>query len=69
MTKDEFTDWKSQEVTKQIFRLFQMKIEQGVEELSYVAGQDPGSDRQRVGKLEGLRAFTEITFYDLEDVQ
>lgn len=69
MTKDEFVDWKSQEVTKQIFKLFQRKIDQGIEELSYVAGQDPGSDRQRVGKLEGLRAFTEITFYDLEDVE
>lgn len=69
MTKDEFVEWKSQEVTKQIFKLFQNKINQGIEELSYVAGQDPGSDRARVGKLEGLRTFTEITFYDLEDVE
>lgn len=69
MTKDDFLSWKSNDVTKQIFKLFQAKVAQGVEELSYVAGQDPGNDRQRVGKLEGLRTFTDLTFYDLEDTE
>lgn len=69
MTKDEFVDWKSQEVTKQIFKLFQRKIEQGIDELSYQAGQDPGNDRAKVGKLDGLRTFTELTYDDLEDIE
>lgn len=67
ISKDEFLEWKSQSTSQLIMKLFSAKIKQGIEELSYVAGQDPGNDRQRVGKLEGLRTFTDLTYYDLEE--
>lgn len=69
MTKDDFLEWKSHPVTKQVMKLVELKIAQGKEELSMVAGQDPGTDRQRVGKLEGLRDVHELSFYDLEEVE
>ncbi len=67
MTKDDFTDWKSQHVTKEVFRLVEDLVKEGMDELSHVAGENPILDSRRVGKLDGLRSLLGITFYDLED--
>lgn len=67
MTKEDFLEWKQHPVTRRVFEEIQNMIGQGTEELSFSAGQDPGSDRQKVGKLDGLRALVGISFYELED--
>lgn len=67
MTKEDFLEWKQHPTTIRVFDEIQSMIREGVDELSYSAGQDPGSDRQKVGKLDGLRALVGISFYELED--
>lgn len=66
MTKEDFLEWRQHPVTLRIFDEIEDMIREGMRELSYSAGQDPGSDRQKVGKLDGLRALVGINFYELE---
>lgn len=69
ITKQDFIDWKASPVTKAVFAEIADMIEVGKEELSHLAGENAVSDRERVGKLNGLRTLLGITFYDLEDEQ
>lgn len=67
MTKEDFLEWRQHPTTIRVFDEIEDMIRQGMVELSYSAGQDPGSDRQKVGKLDGLRALVGINFYELEN--
>jgi hypothetical protein len=67
ITKQDFMDWKSLPVTKAVFAEIADMIEIGKEELSHLAGENSISDRERVGKLNGLRTLLGISFYDLEE--
>lgn len=66
ISKEDYLEWKANKVTKVVLRAITKLIEEGKEELSQVAGENPASDNRRVGKLDGLRTFTDITYYDLE---
>lgn len=67
ISKEDFIQWKSEPVTKRIMELITEKIKSGMEELSYCAGSDPITDRERVGKLAAFRDVLGVSFYDLED--
>lgn len=67
ITKQAFMDWKSDPVTRAVFAEIADLIEIGKEELSFVAGENSVSDRERVGKLAGLRTLMGISFYDLDE--
>lgn len=64
-TKEDFKEWQEHKVSKAVLRAFQDLIQEGKEELSHMAGENPVSDSRRVGKLDGLRTFTEISYYQL----
>lgn len=63
--KSEFVEWKNHPVTQIIFEEIAKLIEEGKDELAASAGHDSGADRERVGKLSGLRALLEIEFSEL----
>lgn len=66
ISKSEFVEWKHHPVTQIILEEIAKLIEEGKEELASSAGYDSGADRERVGKLSGLRALLEIEFSELE---
>lgn len=60
ITKEEFLDWRSQNVTKVVFREIENMIGNLKEELSYQAGADPLSDKMKVGAITALRDILDI---------
>ncbi len=66
-TKDDFMQWRSEAVTKRVMLMIAKKIEEGKEELSHRAGDNPITDREMVGKLNGLRDVLGVSYYELED--
>ena len=62
MTKTEFYDWKSNPVTKEVFRQFQARAEMLREVLGDSAGEDPQVDRWRVGVIQGYKDLLNIEF-------
>lgn len=66
MTKEEFVDWKTSPLTKQIFHSIQDRIYDLEHELGETAGLDLRSDAMRVG---AIRAFRDILEIDYEETQ
>lgn len=66
MTKEEFISWRSDPVTKRVFEEIETLIQNGTDELSVMAGENPIMDAKRVGKIAGLRDILGISFYELE---
>lgn len=66
ITKADYNDWKVNPVTQAVFAEIESLIELGKEELAHSAGENSINDRERVGKLNGLRTLLGISFYDLE---
>lgn len=67
ITKEDFIQWRSEPVTKRVFELIAEKLNLGIEELSYRAGENPVTDREYVGKISAYRDLLGISFYELED--
>ena len=65
MNSDEFSSWKANPVTKQVFAAIQELIYEGQVELGYSAGADPIVDRYKVGKINGLQTILDLTIEDL----
>lgn len=66
ISKNDFLEWKSNPVTRKLFVLLTEWIEVGKDELSHVAGENPLTDRERVGKLNAFRDVLGVTSEDLE---
>lgn len=64
-TKEDFQEWQNNKVSRAVLKAFHSLIQEGMEELSHVAGENSVADSRRVGKLDGLREFTNITYYQL----
>ena len=62
MTKTEFYDWKSNLVTKEVFRQFQERIDALRELLGDSAGEDPLLDRWKVGAIQAYKDLIHIEF-------
>lgn len=67
ITKEDFIQWRSEPVTKRVFELITEKLAQGIEELSYRAGENSITDREYVGKIAAYRDLLGISYYELED--
>lgn len=62
MTKTEFYDWKSNPVTKEVFKQFQVRIDSLRELLGDSAGEDPLLDRWKVGAIQAYKDLILIEF-------
>lgn len=58
-SKEEFLEWKSQAVTKELYRSISADIEDVKELLASQAGVDPLADRFSVGGIEALKSVLE----------
>lgn len=55
ISKEEFLDWKTNVVTRELHSLIQTRIREGEQYLGAVAGKDPAQDRFVVGLISGLK--------------
>jgi len=62
LTKTEFYDWKSNPVTKEVFKQFQVRIDSLRELLGDSAGEDPLLDRWKVGAIQAYKDLILIEF-------
>ncbi len=69
IAKESFLEWKAHPVTAVLMKAVADKIEQGMEELSYVAGSNPLTDREFVGKLSAFRTILDLDFDELETTE
>ena len=60
ITREEFLDWKSQNVTKAVMREVENIISGLEHELGYLAGVDPMNDRTKVGAIQAWRDFLDL---------
>ena len=60
ISKDEFADWKQQEVTKAFFQAANERIEEAKEILSYEAGKDQENDTFWRGFIFAYREMQEF---------
>lgn len=68
ITKGDFLEWKANPVTKKLFIILEQWIEIGKEELSTSAGENPLTDRERVGKLNAFKDVLGVNSDDLETI-
>jgi hypothetical protein len=59
-------DWKSDEITRVIFKELIARANLLKDELSMSAGKDPADDRFKVGYIQAINDFTKIEMADLE---
>ena len=64
MTKDEFTDWKNDPRTKEVFTVIRSECFEIAQRLSTVAGLDDKSDRYESGVIRGMERILEIDYED-----
>lgn len=64
ISKEEFIDWKSQTVTKEVFNVIEQRIADAQEILGNTAGEDPLNDRFLVGMIRAFRELQEISYDD-----
>lgn len=66
LNQSDFTDWRSNRVTKAFFSAAQERIEDAKDLLSFSAGADPLADRQLVGLIQAYRELQEFRLEDTE---
>ncbi len=64
ISREEFLDWKSQAVTKEVFKVIDERINDAKDELSASAGDDPVADRYLVGMIRAFRELQDINYED-----
>ena len=64
ISKEEFVDWRSQTVTKEVFNVIDQRIADAQEILGNTAGEDPLNDRFLVGMIRAFRELQEISYDD-----
>ena len=64
MNKEDFVNWKSSPVTREVFKSLEHKIEELSDDLSQIAGRDPLEDRFKAGAIAGYRDLLLIDFED-----
>lgn len=64
MTREEFLEWKSHPVTKEVFNQLRLRCSEVASHLCSAAGIDSLDDRRLVGKFE---AYNEMLYIQLED--
>ena len=67
MTKDEFTDWKNDPRTKEVFVAIERECFQIATRLAKVAGLDDKSDRYESGVIRGMERLLEIEHEESEE--
>jgi hypothetical protein len=67
ITKQDFIDWKSHPVTKEVFSLISERIHQLQEELGGSAGADVRQDAIKVGAIQANRDILELSIDGQED--
>lgn len=65
ITKDDFKDWKANQVTRSVTAGLQARVEETQERLGVAAGIDPAQDRYLVGYIAGVRDFINTEMEDL----
>lgn len=64
ISKDEFISWKTQQVTLAMFEAIQEYINATKEDLAKSAGNDPLTDRFKVGYITALEDIKNISLED-----
>ena len=64
MTKEEFVDWKSNPVTREVIKSLNYKIDELSYLLSSSAGVNPIEDRFKAGAIAAYRDLTLIAWED-----
>jgi len=62
MNKKDFVDWKSNPITKQVFKEIRSNIEGLKEELASTAGIDARADGVKVGAIAALQDVLETEY-------
>lgn len=62
---DDFKDWKSNQVTKAVAAGLQARVEEILERLGNVAGEEPLQDRYHAGYIAGVRDFLNANMEDM----
>lgn len=66
MTKDEFNEWKSLKMTKEVFNAIRERQQAIKEELAFSAGVDSLNDRFRVGAVQAYQDLFDITHEEVQ---
>lgn len=66
MTKDEFVAWKNNPITQEVFKKIKQNIDLTKEDLASSAGENPLSDRFKVG---AIGAYNDLLLIDFEDTK
>ena len=69
ITKADFTDWRSNAVTKAFYEAATIRVEECKDLLSYSAGADSLQDRILVGMIQAYREMQEFRVDDLQEVE
>ena len=67
ISASDFTDWKSNAVTKAFFEAAQLRVEEAKDILSYSAGVDPLYDKYLTGLISAYREMQEFRVEDTVD--
>lgn len=67
MTKADFSDWKANPITKQVFSQIRKRIVDLQEELGGTAGQSVLEDGKRVGAIQAYLDFLDIEYEASDD--
>ena len=62
MTKEDFIDWKSNPVTKEIYRTLEQRVHEIQELLGDTAGLNSLQDREYVGAIKAYRDVLDIQY-------
>lgn len=69
ITAKDFIDWKSNPVTKAVFKDYETRIQRHALILSEIAGLDPLVDRFHAGYIQAFRDALQVDGEDVENAQ
>lgn len=67
MTRGDFLDWKSNDVTLVIFQNMETRIKDAYEVLGNSAGSDPLQDKFLTGMIRAYKEILAVEWNDIED--
>lgn len=67
INKDEFADWKAQDITKAFFAAAEQRIEDAKDILADTAGKEPDNDNFFRGFIHAYRELQDFRIDDMEE--